>query len=306
MKQIQFYFSIASSHSAAEPDYSGSDITVLTGGDFFSQAHCFGYDVINASISAVDGRYLVTVVLGNELNIYDAASFVESFASFTTYLLSFNQNHFYGSPFIDVAYGEFYRDNGDGIRDHLNLKVTRKFGTDIFPLIVPELHELVHFFFLGMQSNNVKAKYFNLFLILEALEASPLGRSMYADETLFTENDKHLIRDLASKLEGQRKVSAILGLLSRTEAPRHVKLCGILNRLGISDFKQFEGQPAVPVTPDITRELIDARNKLFHKGNSVDENLIWGKLIPIAQCVVAELILNPSTLMQSAGTAYWS
>lgn len=126
---------------------------------------------------------------------------------------------------------------------------------------------------------------------------------MYADETLFTENDKHLIREVANKLEGQRKVSAILGLLSRTEAPRHVKLCGILNRLGISEFKQFEGQPAVPVTLDITKELIDARNKLFHKGNSVDENLIWGKLIPIAQCVVAELISNPSVLMQSAGTA---
>lgn len=162
MKQIRFYFSIASSHSAAEPDYSGSDITVLTCGDFFSQTHCFGYDVIDTSISSVDGRYLVTVELGNEINIYDAASFVESFASFTTYLLSINQNHFYGSPFIDVAYGEFYHDNGDGIRDHLNLKLTRKIGTDLFPSIIPELHELFHFFFLGMQSNNVKAKYFNL------------------------------------------------------------------------------------------------------------------------------------------------
>lgn len=300
MKRIEFYFSIASSHSAAEPDFSGSDITAITGGDFFEHAHCFGYDVTSASIGTINGRYKVSVEMTNEIDIDDATSFVECFASFTTYLLSFDQNHFYGSPFIDVAYGEFYRDNGDGLRDHLNLNVTRRIGTDRFPSNVPELHELAHFFFLGMQSNNVKAKYFNLFLILEALEASPLGRSMYADGTLFTENDKQLIRDAANKLGDQRKAGVVLRVLSQTDEPRHVKLSGILHSLGIMDFQHLEGQPVVAVTPTITKELIQTRNKLFHKGNAVDENLLWGTLIPITRRVVTALLENPSALTPSA------
>ncbi|OZI21305.1 hypothetical protein CAL26_28175 [Bordetella genomosp. 9] len=296
MKEFRFNFSITSSHSAVEPDYSGSDITEIPSGEFFEHAQCFGYNVTRASIDTVDGRYQVCVAMSEEIDIHDAASFVESFASFTTYLLSFNQNHLYGSPFIDVAYGEFYRDNGDGLRDHLELRVTRRFEIDRLPLNVPELHELVHFFFLGMQSNNVKAKYFNLFLILEALEASPLGRSMYADGTLFTENDKLLIRDAAYKLGDQRKTAVILRALSQTDDPRHVKLSGILHKLGISQFQCLAGQPAVPVTPSTIKELIQVRNRLFHKGNAIDENLLWGTLIPITRRVVTALLENPSVL----------
>ncbi|AIO34420.1 hypothetical protein DM39_5671 [Burkholderia cenocepacia] len=303
MKRFQFYFSVASSHSAAEPDYSGSHITEITSGDFFEHAQCFGYDITSASIDTIDGRYQVSVEMRNDIDIDDAVYFVESFASFTTYLLSFGQNHFYGSPFIDVAYGEFYRDNGDGLRDHLNLEVTRRFGIDRLPSNVPELHELAHFFFLGMQSNNVKAKYFNLFLILEALEASPLGRTMYADGTLFTESDKQLIRDAANRLGDQRKAGIVLRVLSQTDDPRHVKLSGILHRLGITDFQHLEGQPAVPVTPTIMKELIQTRNKLFHKGNAIDENLIWGTLIPITRRVVTALLENPSALAPSTGAS---
>lgn len=301
MKEFQFKFSIASSHSAAERDYSGTDLTTIAGGEFFEHTRCFGCEVVKASIDMVDGRYQVRVETSEEIGIKDAVSFVESFASFTTYLLSFNQNHFYGSPFIDVAYGEFYRDNGDGLRDHLHLEVKRRFGVDRFPSSVPELHALVHFFFLGMQSNNVKAKYFNLFLILEALEASPFGKSMYVAGTLFTEGDEQLIRDMASKLNDPRKAGAVLQVLSRTDEPRHVKLSGILNSLGITKFQHVVGQPEVPVTPDLIDELIKTRNKLFHKGDKIDESLLWEKLIPIARCVITILIDNPSVLTLPEG-----
>ncbi|SAK98573.1 hypothetical protein AWB76_07551 [Caballeronia temeraria] len=300
MRSFKFLFSVASSHCAAKPDYSGSDITEITNGAFFEHAKCFGYDIGRASIATIDGRYQVSVEMRDEIGIDGAVSFVESFASFTTYLLSFDQNHFYGSPFIDVAYGEFYRDNGDGLRDHLSLKVTRRFGLDRLPSNIPELHELAHFFFLGMQSNNEKAKYFNLFLIMEALETSPLGRTMYADGTLFTENDKEVIREAANKMGDQRKAGVVLRVLSQTDDPRHVKLSGILHRLGITEFQNLEGQPQVLVTPTVMKELIQTRNKLFHKGNAIDANLIWGTLIPITRRVVSALIENPSALTPSA------
>jgi hypothetical protein len=299
MKQIQFYFSIVSSHSAAKRDYSGSQVTEIIDGNFFENANCFGCEIVIASVESVEGRYKVTLEMRNEYNIYDAVSFIECFASFTTYLLSFEHNHFYGSSFIDVAYGDFYRDNGDGFRDHLTLKSTRRIGTDRFPSKVPELHELAHFFFLGMQSNNEKAKYFNLFLILEALEASELGRKLYVDGTLFTESEKQIVQDAANKLNDPKKSSIVLRLLSQTEDPRHVKLSGILHSLGIRNFQQLEDQPAVAVTPDLTQKLLQARHKLFHRGVAVDENLIWEVLIPITQRVVAVVLENPSVLTPS-------
>ncbi|MGT2476619.1 hypothetical protein [Paraburkholderia terrae] len=299
MKTIQFFFSIRSSHYAAEPDFSGSGITEITDGEFFRDADCFGYEVAVASIEKAGERYRVAVEFANDVDIADAVYFVESFASLLTYQLSFDQNHFYGSPFVEVAYDEFYRDNGDGLRDHLNMKSTRKIGVDRFPAAAPELHELVHFYFLGMQSNNSKAKFFNLFLIMESIEASPLARTMYADGTLFTAEEIRLIQDVAAKMTDTRRAAVVRSIISRTEESRHVKLSKVLHSLGVAEFQVFEGSAPVIVTPAITKELIEARNKLFHKGNAVDENLIWGKLIPISRAVIQILLGNQNALLST-------
>ena len=294
MKAIAFSFAIKSSHAAAEPDYSGSAVTEIVDGEFFKNGDFFGYHVETASVVRSGACHIVTVEFSCEIDIEDAEYFVESFASFLTYQLSLNWSHAYGSPFVDVNYGEFYRDNGDGFRDHLNLNITRKFSLEHLPNSVPDLHELVQFYFLGMQSNNVKAKFFNLFLILESVEKSPLAQSMYANGTLFSEAETDAITELASKMS-ERPGNMLTSVLRHTEEPRHVKLSAALHQLGVATFC-VHGTTATDVTPELIKQIIGARNKLFHRGSTFDENLLWGTLIPLTRQVISRLLEQPDAL----------
>lgn len=294
MKAIAFSFVVQSSHAAAEPDYSGSAVTEIVDGAFFRNGDFFGYHVETASVAKSDARHIVTVEFSREIDIEQAEYFVESFASFLTYQLSLNWNHAYGSPFVDVNYSEFYRDNGDGFRDHLNLNITRKFSLEHLPNAVSDLHELVQFYFLGMQSNNVKAKFFNLFLILESIEKSPFAQAMYANGTLFSEAETNAIRELASTMS-ERRGNMLTSVLRHTEEPRHVKLSEALHLLGVATFC-VHGSTSTDVTPELIKGIIGARNKLFHRGSAFDENLLWGTLIPLTRQVISRLLEQPDAL----------
>ncbi|MHC8334102.1 hypothetical protein [Pseudomonas sp. LB3P25] len=212
-----------------------------------------------------------------------------------TYSLSYNINHHYGSPYIDIDFGTFYCNNGDGIRDHLSMQMQRTASLNILPTGVSEIHELVHFYFLGMQSNNLKAKFFNLFLIIEAIEGSVIARSMFSDGTLFTEEEKKLIRETANEMENDRKKSIVQSILSRTDQSRHNKLHSTLMNLGITHFYVLDSTKT-PISIEAIKSLIEARNKLFHKGNAVNEPLMWGQLIPLTREIVKHLLSNPFAL----------
>ncbi|MCP2091693.1 UNVERIFIED_ORG: hypothetical protein J2Y81_007799 [Paraburkholderia sediminicola] len=295
MKKITFSFAIRSSHAATEPDYSGSAVTEIETGNFFENSECFGYYIETASVVKSDTGHIATVEFSQEIGLEDAEYFVQSFASFLTYHLSLNWSHAYGSPYVDVDYGEFYRDNGVGLRDHLNLNITRKFPLDRLPASAFEIHELVHFYFLGMQSNNVRAKFFNLFLILESIENSQLALAMYAAGSLFSDAEAEAIKQLASEMS-PRPASMLRGVLRHTEEPRHAKLNAALHKLGVATFRVFDNSDPTNVTPELIRGISNARNKLFHKGNTFDETLLWGTLVPLARGIISVLLRRPRAL----------
>lgn len=299
MQQIKFFFTLQSSHIAANQEYTGSDCTLLEDETFLSSLAFLGYDVVSASVTFTDLKYKVTVEFKTPVNVNEAAEFIEAFASYVTYRLSYGQNHFCGSPFVDIDYGEFYRDNGEGLRDHLDIKVTRKTRLSNFPTTASRLHELVHFYFLGMQSNNVKAKFFNLFLILEAVEASPFSLSLFPVGTLFSEEEKASIRKAASKMGNDKKKGVVQSVLTRTSDSRHNKLQSTLHKIGITHISTLDGS-TISIDIHLLKDLIEARNKLFHRGHRVNENLIWEKLIPLTRELVALLIQNPDILDQES------
>lgn len=299
MQQIKFFFTLQSSHIAANQEYTGSDRAVLEDETFLSNLAFLGYDVVSASVKFTDSKYEATVEFKTPVNVNEAAEFVEAFASYVTYRLSYGQNHFYGSPFVDIDYGAFYRDNGEGLRDHLDIKMTRKIRLSSFPTTASRLHELVHFYFLGMQSNNAKAKFFNLFLILEAIEASPFSLSLFPEGTLFSEAEKASIQETAGRMENAKKKGVVQSVLSRTSDSRHDKLRTTLQKIGITHIPALDGS-TILIDVRMVKDLIEARNKLFHRGHRVDENLIWGKLIPLTRELVALLILSPDILDQES------
>jgi len=297
MQQIKFHFMLRSSHAAATSDFSGCASTVFDDGNFLENIDHLGYSIVSANVQRKGEIYEATVDFVDAINLADAKYFAEAFASLTTHYLSYDTNHYYGSPYIEIDFGAFYRHNGDGpgIRDHLSINIERTVQLKSLPTNVSELHELVHFYFLGMQSNNLKSKFFNLFLILEAIEASVIARSAFTDGTLFSGHEKNLIAEAASKMGDNRKKGVVLSVLSRTDQSRHDKLHSVLAALGITQFCAL-GEAVTPISVNLIKVLIEARNKLFHKGNSIDENLIWGKLIPITREIVKLLLTNPKAL----------
>jgi hypothetical protein len=297
MKKIKFYFMLRSSHAAATSGFSGKESTVFDDGNFLENIDHLGYSIVSARVQRSGDTYEAIVDFVDEIDLADAKYFAEAFASLTTHYLSYNINHYYGSPYIEIDFGAFYRDNGDGhgLKDHVSISIERSVQVSSLPTDISELHELVHFYFLGMQSNNIKAKFFNLFLILEAIEGSIISRSTFTDGTLFSEHEKTLISETASKMSDDRKKSVINSVLSRTDQSRHDKLHSVLAVLGVTQFSVL-GDKATPVSVKSIKDLIEARNKLFHKGSSIDENLIWGTLIPLTREIVKLLLTNPKAL----------
>lgn len=295
MQQIKFRFTVQSSHVAATPNYSGSDQTILVDEKILENVDFLGYAITSASIQRIEENYEVTVDFSVEVDLDIACSFVEDFASYVTYQLSYSINHFYGSPYIDIDYGSFYRDNGEGLRDYLQLNVKRTVHLSSIQRNESRLHELVHFYFLGMQSNNPKAKFFNLFLVLEAIEGSAFAETIFSDGTLFSQEEKTLISDTAGKMGDDRKKGVVRSILHRTQESRHVKLHAVLHALGITHVPALNDSPT-PITLQNIKALIDTRNKLFHKGHHVDETQIWGLLIPLTRTFVALLARDPETL----------
>lgn len=297
MQQIKFHFTLRSSHEAATSDFSGSASTVFDDGSFLENIDYLGYPITSTNLQRNGELYEATVNFADNISLGDAKYFAEAFASLTTHHLSYDINHFYGSPYVEIDFGKFYRLNGDGagIRDHISINSVRTVQLKSFPTSASEPHELVHFYYLGMQSNNLKSKFFNLFLILEAVESSAIAQSIFADGTLFSEAEKDIISGIANKMGDHRKKGVILSIINRTEQSRQSKLYSVLAALGITQFCAL-GDTATPLSVNLVKELIEARNKLFHKGSSIDEHLIWGKLIPITREIVKLLLTNPNAL----------
>ncbi len=146
-----------------------------------------------------------------------------------------------------------------------------------------------------MKSNNIKSKYFNLFLILEYLEYSDRYKQLFSNTPLFNKEEKDRITDLAESFTNEIKKGAIKNILSRTELPRKEKLYSLLNDVGVNNYSILGTERADLLEENIAT-LITTRNKLFHKGMEFDENIVWNILIPLTRKVVKIVSKNPDIL----------
>jgi hypothetical protein len=141
----------------------------------------------------------------------------------------------------------------------------------------------------GLKAESESSKFFHWFLILEFLESSPLYEYMFPSGSMFDDNENTKIRELAATFSNDKK-NALLSVLSRTAEYRAKKLTDLLDTLQIKSISNMTGNH--DITIDVIKEIIGARNKLFHRGKEFPKCTLWFKLFPIVTKVVETLIYD--------------
>ncbi|MGL5472501.1 MAG: hypothetical protein ACRDCT_30695, partial [Shewanella sp.] len=89
--------------------------------------------------------------------------------------------------------------------------------------------------------------------------------------------------------------SSLLNCLSRTEKFRNEKLLNILNKIGITTVDGVASQ--IILDQSTIKNITDARNKLFHKGEVFNENLLYYTLFPLVTQVVKKVLKDPACIL---------
>lgn len=296
MDTLTFSFEILISHKAATENYSGVSNFVFGEKYEYNDISFLGKDIKELKLNKTsDQKYKCLITFGQKLSEDQKKSFVEKFSFLITHKMAPNLNHHYGSPYIQIDWANYYMSSKRGISDYVCLNSKDSINLDNFICYKKPLPEISRFYYYGMKSNNLKSKYFNLFLILEFLEYSDRYKQLFSGKAMFSAQEQEKIIELANSMKDSVKNDTLKGILSRTQKPRAQKLLEILYDIGIPTVDFFE-ETSTPLTIEIVRKLIKTRNILFHQGETIDENIIWGTLIPLTRTIVDKIISNPRLL----------
>ncbi len=295
MDSLTFSFDILTSHKSATENYSGESSFVFKDKHEYKDFIFLAINLKELKIKKSSGnKYECLVTFRDAMPNEQKRYFVENFAHFITHKMASRHNHYYGSPYIQVDWAHYYMNSKTGLSDyvHLSSKNFKNFD-DYIPQKRP-YPDISRFFYHGMKSNNIKSKYFNLFLILEFLEYSDRYKQLFSEKNLFDRQEKEKINALAASMESSIKKGVIKSILGRTEKPRAIKLFELLHDIGLEsiDFLVVNS----PLTIETVRKLIETRNILFHQGERIDENIIWGILIPLTRTIVEKINNEPKLL----------
>jgi hypothetical protein len=143
--------------------------------------------------------------------------------------------------------------------------------------------DILEYYCEGARTSEPKSKYFQWFRIIELIEGSSRYRDHKAWTPLFSSAEQNLLGAVADIFGNERKRAILHRLFSQTAQSRHEKLTTFLHELGISEYSLFTQKNEV--SADVLRELIRARNELFHAGSKFDERLLWQHLFPLVTAI---------------------
>lgn len=179
------------------------------------------------------------------------------------------------------------------VSESFSLQSSQKFKFDDTNLTGALNHEMVNVYHNGLKAESERSKFFHWFLILEFLEDSPLYSQMFPKGSMFSEEESEKIRELANTFPDKKK-SILLNILTRTSEYRNEKLSNLLARIDVKSIDSVQGSQQVSI--DTIKEIIEARNKLFHRGSEFPTNVLWHKLFPIVTSIVEKLIYEANCI----------
>jgi len=307
-------FEVKSSHDVSSVGFSGSSNFVIENG--ISCACPFGLkNTLIAIEKCNDSQYKLKIESYELVDQVSQIKYLDDLSSFLSYLIGKDEiNGYYGTPYVHLRLESFLcreevvqnhelNDNDIVIKDFLHIsdsvsiQSTRHFKFEDDSLAGAFNHDVVSVYRNGLKAESERSKFFHWFLILEFVEGTPLYFQMFPKGSMFNVEEVEKIRKLANTLPNDKK-GILLSVLSRTSEYRGKKLSDLLNRIGVSNISNTQGTHKVSI--DTIKEIIGARNKLFHHGREFPTEILWLKLFPIVTAVVGKLIYERQCIEENS------
>lgn len=298
---IECDLEIESSHGISEVGFEGGSVFKLVEG--IESKRC-PLGLPNTELEIIASDEPVFKVKVNSFDLINQESqilYLGKLASYLSFVAAKDEkNGHYGTPYISVKFGTFKTtpvevrsheiiDNEAiltsflRISDSLSIESTRSISFNHASIESIHHNELLDYYYNGLRAESEKSKFFHWFLIVESLEGSARCSEIFPNGTMFSNEEKESIKELAGSF-GHDKKNALLSVLTRTSEFRNQKLLQFLAELDIKEISSMQGTH--PITIDTIKSITSARNKLFHKGAEFPTNTLWFNLFPIVTQIV--------------------
>ncbi len=236
---------------------------------------------------------------------------IKEFSQYITFLINKKEHSpHYGTSFIEIDWPNLIiKENHDNysqneheitfsdtitVSDSISISCKRNVEIDANEIINAHYFEILNFYYDAIKAENIKSKYFHLFLIIEYLEESNLYKNMFNSNKLFDNNEQKIITQLSNQFEDDIKKGTIRNLLNRTKESRVIKLMNLLKKIGLENYVFFGKE--VQLEEKNIKNIIEERHKLFHRGQNISENILWMHLYPLVTKIVQIIANNTNCL----------
>ena len=246
---------------------------------------CSEYKIIDKDNTF--GEYVTEISISNGKILKDEIEKVGKIASIA--LAKNERNPSDACPFFSIDWKSIkIESEKNRIKDFFTMKITRNIELkeiQNFINCIGNYSIEMDFFYYGLMSNNAKAKFFHFFTILEYHEDSDDYKKQFANNSLFSNEEKEYIKNFI-ELFDDRKKGVICKSLSMTKLNRAEKLFHYLKGLNLECIN------AGKINFEDIRIMINQRNKLYHSSGKFNCDIVYDKLFPLAKELVIKKLKN--------------
>ncbi|MFT3806743.1 hypothetical protein [Arenimonas sp.] len=213
----------------------------------------------------------------------DAFSFLQQLAdAWSARLAESQRDPWYGNLYVDIQWARVKALTAQSGGIEISLDMTSIDGVVVTPELLTALRwsPLTDVFVEGMKSTQPKSKFLFWFVILEELEKREEFLSLFTP--MFSSEEKTQLQEVVrSNGAALQRLNGLLNNPTTTIEGRAAKLARIVDAVGSSRINGLNG----PIVVDQARcaALIEQRNKIAHKGSSINKDLLYNVLFPLSR-----------------------
>ncbi|WP_223618948.1 hypothetical protein [Lysobacter sp. ESA13C] len=216
----------------------------------------------------------------------EAFSFLQKLAdAWSAKLATGQRDPWYGNLYVDIRWAGVKTLTAQSGGMEGSLEITSLEGVPVTPAVLSALRwsPLTDVFVEGMKAQQPKSKFLFWFVILEELEKRAEFVSLFTP--LFSSEQKAQLQSVVrSDSVTLQRLNGLLNNPTTTVEGRAAKLARIVDALGCSSINGLSG----PIVVDQTRcaALIEQRNRVAHKGSSINTDLLYTVLFPLSRAAL--------------------
>lgn len=316
---IEAPLKLLSSHDISNPGFEsmrrGEFVDKSSLNDPSAQIDLRNIDVLGTQLSSFtlgpssDGERILKVEFNRATTEADAFKFLLQLADAWSASLAHGQrDSWYGNLYVHILWSRvkvLSPPSGTvGISTFLKMTSTDHIVVDPLALSRLRWSPLTDIFVEGMKSSQPKSKFLFWFIVLEELEQRQEFVRLF--DPMFTPEEKAKLQEVVrSNKTALQRLNGLLNTPTATIQSRSEKLAHIIDAIGSSNIAGQSGK--IEIDQKLCSKLINQRNKVAHKGESIDGYLLYNVLFPLSLSALNYILdqddQNTSVQMQSTGVA---